>query len=129
MTKREVLVAMSNVEAINTNANFMDYIKAEIERLDNKKPSKKSVEKAEANTIIKDTIVAFLESNPDNQYTITEMQSASPDLTDYSNQKLSALIKQLVDDGKIDKVVDKRKSYFKAVAEVADADGNDATVE
>ena len=115
MTRREILVAMANVAEVKNNADFIGYINAEIEKLDNKKPSKKATEKAEANDLIKNLIVRFLENNPDNQYTITDMQTASPDLADYSNQKLSALIKQLVDSGKIDKVVDKRKSYFKAM--------------
>lgn len=131
MTRREVLVAMGNVAEIKNNADFIGYINAEIEKLDNKKPSKKAIEKAEANDLTKNIIVGFLESNPDNQYTITDMQTASPDLADYSNQKLSALIKQLVDSGRIDKVVDKRKSYFKAipVAETADVDANDEVTE
>jgi hypothetical protein len=131
MTRREVLVAMGNVAEVKNNADFIGYINAEIEKLDNKKPSKKATEKAEANDLIKNIIVSFLESNPDNQYTITDMQTASPDLADYSNQKLSALIKQLVDSGKIDKVVDKRKSYFKAmsVAETTDVDANDEVTE
>ena len=30
-----------------------------------------------------------------------------------SNQKVSALMKQLVDAGKVEKVVDKKRSYFK----------------
>ena len=34
------------------------------------------------------------------------------EFSEYSNQKLSALVKQLVDNGEILKTVDKKKSYF-----------------
>ena len=33
-------------------------------------------------------------------------------MAEYSNQKLSALLKKLVEAGKVTKVVDKKKSYF-----------------
>ena len=44
----------------------------------------------------------------------------------YSNQKLSALMRQLVADGLVKKVVDKKKSYFSAIMPVeASAEENE----
>lgn len=45
-------------------------------------------------------------------YTVTEIQKSNADLGAFSNQRVSALINQLVDDGKVVKTIDKRKSYF-----------------
>ena len=50
-------------------------------------------------------------------FTITQLQEKVEDLKDYSNQKISALVSQLVKANEIDKVVDKKKSYFKALAD------------
>jgi 6-pyruvoyl-tetrahydropterin synthase len=47
--------------------------------------------------------------------TITELQSASAEMAQYSNQKLSALLKKLVDNGEVVKTTEKKKSYFSAV--------------
>ena len=44
--------------------------------------------------------------------TISELQSESDILKDYSNQKLSALLKKLVDSNQVVKTTDKKKSYF-----------------
>ena len=45
--------------------------------------------------------------------TISELQKENAEMAEYSNQKLSAMLKKLVDNGKVTKVVDKKKSYFK----------------
>jgi DNA-binding transcriptional regulator GbsR (MarR family) len=47
--------------------------------------------------------------------TISEMQKSIPDLAEYSNQKISALMRQLILEGLVKKVEDKRKSYFSKV--------------
>ena len=47
--------------------------------------------------------------------TITEMQKVSAELGELSNQKISALIRQMIMDGLVEKVEDKRKAYFKMV--------------
>ena len=44
--------------------------------------------------------------------TITEMQELNTEMANYSNQKLSALLKQLVESNQVVKTVDKKKSYF-----------------
>ena len=49
--------------------------------------------------------------------TVSELMEACPDLvTKYkSNQKISALLRKLEEAGQVEKTVEKRKSYFKAV--------------
>jgi DNA-binding transcriptional regulator GbsR (MarR family) len=50
-----------------------------------------------------------LDSEP---VTITELMARNADLGALSNQKVSALVNALVDEGKVTKTVEKRKSYF-----------------
>ena len=53
----------------------------------------------------------------DHLYTITEMLKVLPCLADedYTNQKISAIVSKLVEDKKVERVIDKRKSYFSVV--------------
>ena len=44
--------------------------------------------------------------------TITELQEQNEEMANYSNQKLSALLKQLVDSNVVARQVDKKKAYF-----------------
>lgn len=43
---------------------------------------------------------------------ITDLQEYSDELAEISNQKLSALLMQLVNENKLDRVIDKHMSYF-----------------
>ena len=47
--------------------------------------------------------------------TISEMQKVNAELGEMSNQRISALIRQLMNDEKVVRIEDKRKAYFKAV--------------
>ena len=50
-----------------------------------------------------------------NLMTISEMQKASAELGELSNQRISALVRQFLADGKVERIEEKRKAYFKAV--------------
>lgn len=70
-----------------------------------------------ANAELAEKIVGEMEEN--RLYTITEMLKVLPCLAeeDYTNQKISAIVSNLVKEGKVERVIDKRKSYFKVVGE------------
>ena len=109
-----ILAILATVEVAN-KAELTEFITHEIELLDKKsanaktKPSKAQAE----NDGIKTADVAM---------TITEFQTAYPDFAEYSNQKMSALFKQLVDNGTLAKTVVKKKSYFALATNVEDTD-------
>ena len=44
--------------------------------------------------------------------TITEMQKANSELAELSNQKISALLKQMTENGSVKREEIKRKAYF-----------------
>ena len=60
----------------------------------------------------KDIIFAELSANPDKLYTVTELIKTVDGLGDLSNQRVSALLRQMVDANAVVKTVDKRKFYF-----------------
>lgn len=63
-----------------------------------------------ANGNIKAEILALLADGT--ARTVTEIMSAVPTLHEASNQKASALVRQLVEDGAVKREVVKRKAYF-----------------
>ncbi len=46
-------------------------------------------------------------------YTITDLIKTIPALADLTNQRVSALIRQLIADGKVERIEEKRKAYFR----------------
>ena len=77
-------------------------------------PSKADKEKSAEHKAIADEIILVLstEKTVTNGMTVSEMQKASEMLAEYSNQKISAILRKMVDSGTIVKTVDKKKSYF-----------------
>ena len=64
-----------------------------------------------ANEGIKSAILEGME--PNRLYTITELIKEIPECADMTNQRVSALVRQLKDDGKVERVEEKRKAYFR----------------
>ena len=74
------------------------------------KPSKKQAENAELLVQLVDAMRPI--TNP---ATVSEIMATSSELSNYSNQKISALLKILEKEGKVVRTIDKRKAYFKLV--------------
>lgn len=77
-------------------------------------PSKADKEKSAEHKAIADEIILVLstEKTVTNGMTVSEMQKASDKLAGYSNQKISAILRKMVESKAIVKTVDKKKSYF-----------------
>lgn len=107
---RALVEHTENVSDKNALIGFIDNELALLAKKANSAKSKPSKAQTE-NEGIKTAIIAKL-SEAEKALTITEFQTAYPDFAEYSNQKLSALFKQLVDAGLVEKTVVKKKSYF-----------------
>ena len=108
ITKKEMFTMIK--AQVKDNAEMVAFIDHEIELLDKKASNKKATKTQEANVGIKSTILAVLEGGK--SMTVTEMQGASAELGELSNQKVSALVRQLVETGKVVKTIDKKVSRF-----------------
>ena len=117
MTKKETInllidVLMGNKE-VEDMQMFIDFLTHERELLERKSSNSGQTKTQKENEILKEKIVETLKEL--NKFsTITEIQEKNTELADLSNQKISALLKQLVDTNIIEKVIEKKKAYFKA---------------
>ena len=125
MTKRDwyaVLVGIVEGSDYADKDGALDFINHEVELLAKKsgKTGKTKVQKE--NEVLIEQVFDEL-ATMDKPMTVTELQGASEFLAQFSNQKLSALLKKLVDAERIDKAVEGKKSYFSAkVEEIEDTD-------
>ena len=111
-TKREQFVAL--LAKYDFTSEERALIEHEIELLEKKNSAKKPAAQQTANNGIKETILEVLTNNG-GMMTITDIQKANAELGEMSNQRVSALIRQMIEAGEVERVEDKRKAYFKAV--------------
>lgn len=112
MTKRE------HYEQIKTRYNLatddLDFINHELELIDKKTSAdKKPTAQQTANKGVADAILAGME--PNKLYTITDLIKVIPACADLTNQRVSAIVKQMIGTS-IERVEEKRKAYFKLKA-------------
>lgn len=109
-TKREYLKELIDLVKETNKEEYLPYLEHELELLDNKKKNSKPTKTQEENTRIMEIIVTCLTSEP---ATISEIQKRNEELETLSNQKMSALLKKLIDAERVEKIMDKKKAYFK----------------
>ena len=101
-------------EDISIDSNeLIDKLNTMLTAIKNKshRPSKADTAKQIENDKLADIIIATL-MDSENPITITEMQKSNDELAEYSNQKISAIIRKLVESAQVIKTVEKKKSYF-----------------
>ena len=118
MTKKDYFHKLLEIEAVKADVELTAFVEHELELLANKNRAKDGNKKPTAtqleNEKLKQAILDFME--PDNLYTISELQKKVPECEELSNQKIAALLRQLKDDEhKVEKIEDKRKIYWKLV--------------
>ena len=110
ITKREVIKMMMNEEVVKANPTYVAYLENELALLDKKAQNKKATKTQEQNIGIKATILKVLATIGSG--TVTDIQNGNEELSALSNQKVSALIRQLVESGEVVRTTDKKKSIF-----------------
>lgn len=116
MTKRDYFNGLLGVienhkDSIENYEDFKAFIEREIELLNKKRSNSKPTKTQIENEKIKEKILIAFEKI-DEPVTITELAKMDG-LTEYSNQKLSVLCHQLVDEHKVVNTKVKKVSYFK----------------
>lgn len=110
ITKREVIGMMMKEEVVKANPIYVAYLENELALLDKKAQNKKATKTQEQNVGIKATILEVLATI--GRGTVTDIQNGNEELSALSNQKVSALVRQLVESGDVVKTTDKKKSIF-----------------
>ena len=112
MTKRDYFNALLNVEEVKANSALVEFINHELELLSKKNTSdRKPTATQKENEAIKVAILAGMTEN--RLYTVTEIIKEIPECGELTNQKVSALFRQLVSENKVDRLEEKKKAYFK----------------
>ena len=114
ITKREVLTAMLEVQAIQENADFVAYIENELQLLAKKSENRKSAKTSEENLKLAEVVLETLKGSEG--MSASEIARANSELSDLSTPKMTALLKVLMEQGKVVRIEDKKKVLFKAVA-------------
>ena len=108
----------TNVKALAyvlENYDLPTEIHAKLEKMKVQFEKKNSAEKKPTATQIANKGIKnlILEVIGNSSLTITEMQKINGELAELSNQKISALLKQMVENGSVVREEIKRKAYFK----------------
>lgn len=91
-------------------ADEKEFLLHEIEIIEAKRANKKPTKAQEENEKLKAEIVEVIGNK---SVTVSEVWKSNRDWTmQYSNQKFSALMNAMVEEGRLKKVTDKRVSYF-----------------
>ena len=115
ITKRDRFNALLNIPAVQADPGMVEFIEHELELLAKKNTvDKKPTAQQVANEGIKQAILDGMEVG--HLYTITELQKSIPECAELSNQRVSAIVRQMVG-VTIDRIEDKRKAYFSKIAE------------
>ena len=109
MTKKENFVAIKSALNEIGVQSFDEFIDHEIELLSHKRSTGKPTKNQKENEKIMETMIGILET--------AEAPLRASDVMklmdeDYSLPKVSALLKKLVDSGKVNKTTEKKVSYF-----------------
>lgn len=113
MTKREMFEMIKANH--NLSADEIAFIDHELELLAKKNSAEKKPTAVQvANEGIKAEILEGMEVGK--KYTITDLMKTVPACAELSNQRVSALVRQLVTDGSVERTEEKRKAYFSKVA-------------
>ena len=110
MTKRENYASIREIVEKLGRTDLVEFVDHEVELLNKKNNAPKNpTAKQLENEKLKDVILAEMGDKP---LTITEMQTKISALSELSNQRVSAIVKQLVEDNSLVRTVAKRKAYF-----------------
>lgn len=113
ITKREYFTMLMELDSVKERPELVEFIKHEIELLARKNSTngeKKPTALQTANVALKEAMYEEMEEN--RLYTVSEMIKTLPSCDGLSTSKVSAMLRQMEEAGKVSKTVEKRKSYF-----------------
>lgn len=111
-TRKELFAEILNLDVVQENQEYVDFLEKEIEKCNRKSASKKPTATQLENEGLKDAILVFLSGEGDNRFTITELTQQVDELQGRTTQKVSALMRQLLLDGMVVRTSEKNKTYF-----------------
>lgn len=111
MTKREMFQNLANLHA--DDEEIVAFCNHEIELLNGRASHKTPTKNQKENEVIMANILTVLQGLPE-PVTVTELIASDESLAPLTNQKVSALLRKLVNDGSVTKTMEKGKARFSA---------------
>ena len=114
LTKRQLFAMVEQVvESVETENKtlMLEFLSHEMELLEKKATSKKETETQKQNAVLKGVVTEVL-LVADKGLTVTEVIKADERLADLSNQKVTHLLKQMVESGDAKRIEDGKKATF-----------------
>jgi hypothetical protein len=118
LTKAQKFAMLRAIPAVAENPVLVEFIDHEVELLSKKNSAeKKPTAQQTANAGIQSAILSAMSAEPNRLFTITELIKSVPECAELTNQRVSALVRQLVDAGKVERTEEKRKAFFRFLSE------------
>ena len=114
MTKRDYFNTLLSLNEVKANEDLVNFINHELELLSKKNASEKKLTPTQKkNLTIQDSILNYMK--PDVLYTVTDLLKNVPECAGMSNQRVSAIVRILREDRKVERIEEKRKAYFRKI--------------
>ena len=111
-TRKEMFMAIMALESVQENQDFVIFLEKEIAKCDRKSVTKKPTPTQVENEGLKSAILEFLNGQGENRFTVTELTQQIGELEGRTTQKVSALMRQLLLEGLVERTTHKNRTYF-----------------
>ena len=114
ITKKERFEMIKEIvlnACVENEAEMIEFIDNEINLLNKKRASGAKTATQKENEVLVERLYEVL-AEIGRPVTVSELQTESEEFGAMTNQKVSALMKKLTDANRVNKTVDKKKSYF-----------------
>ena len=111
-TRKEMFSAILALEAVQQNQEYVSFLEKEIAKCDRKSVAKKPTPTQVENEKLKSAILEFLNGQGENCFTVTELTKQIGELEGRTTQKVSALMRQLLLEGLVQRTTEKNRTYF-----------------
>ena len=117
LTKKDHFNALKSIPEVAQNEVLVAFIDHEIELLNRKNSTATGEKKLTATQVANEELkTAILEGMTAKRlYTITELMKEIPECAELTNQKISAIVRQMVKENTVNRIEDKRKALFEKV--------------
>ena len=112
ITKREVIGQLVSHEPIIANDTYVKFWKHELELLDKKSTNRKETQKQKENKELTEVVYSVLVANNGNTMSIKQIIESDELLNDLSSNRVSAMLKTLVDNGSVNRIKTSKGTFF-----------------
>ena len=113
-TKMDNFYRILSLPDVQNDATLKAFVEHEIDLLAKKSSSEhKPTAQQMENRSIADAIEDFLSDHPTQLYTITELIKEVPACAELTNQRVTAIMRPMVESNRVEKIADKKKSLFR----------------